>query len=163
MKAKITLLSILFVLSVGIASAQDYHSAIGLRLGYPLSISYKTFIKGSNALELTVGYRSWPGYNRFNIGGYYEHHTAIESAKGLMWYYGAGANIYFWSFDNGFRNGADYSSTSVGLSGVLGLDYKFTDAPINLSLDWIPTFFLNGYGDSFGAGYGGLAVRYTIN
>ncbi|MFZ1257293.1 MAG: hypothetical protein WAR77_13120, partial [Saprospiraceae bacterium] len=56
----------------------------------------------------------------------------------------------------------DFSSSSFGLSGCLGLDYKFADYPINLSADWIPTFFINGFGDGFGAGYGALAVRYVF-
>jgi hypothetical protein len=29
---------------------------------------------------------------------------------------------------------------AAGLDGVLGLDYKFKGAPINLSLDWQPSY-----------------------
>lgn len=161
MKTKITLL-ILFVCINYPSQAQNYTTAIGLRLGYPFSASYKTFINENNAIEITAGYRGWTYYKWFNIGGYYQHHTPIESADGLSWYYGGGINLYFWSFDNSYFNSKDYSSTTLGLSGVLGLDYKFKDTPINVSLDWIPTFFLSGYGDGFGGGYGGLSVRYVL-
>src|SRR6185503_15865875 len=43
------------------------------------------------------------------------------------WFYGAGAYV-------GFENGDTY----LGPTGIIGLDYKFTNAPINLSLDWKP-------------------------
>ncbi len=46
--------------------------------------------------------------------------------------------------------------------GVLGLDYKFTDAPVNLSLDWAPILFVNGYDNGFRGAYGALSARYTL-
>jgi hypothetical protein len=160
MKTKILSTMLALFLFAAVSQAQDYKSAIGLRLGYPLSATYKTFISDQAALELVAGFRTFSGYSWFNVGGYYEVHKEIPSVAGLKWYYGAGANIYFWSFDSGFNGG---STTSIGLSGVLGLDYKFADAPLNISVDWIPTFFLNGYGNGFAGGYGALAARYTIN
>ncbi len=159
MKTKIFSAMITIFLFAAVTQAQDYKTAIGLRLGYPLSISYKTFISEKGALEGVAGFRSFSGYSWFNIGGYYQHHTEIPSVDGLKWYYGGGANVYFWSYDSGF---AGSGSTSIGLSGVLGLDYKFSDIPLNISVDWIPTFFVNGFGNGFAGGYGALAGRYTI-
>ncbi len=153
------LMALLFVASV--SQAQDYKSAVGLRLGYPLSVSYKTFISDRGAFEGVAGFRSYVGYSWFNVGAYYQHHNEISSVDGLRWYYGAGANVYFWSYDSGFLNAG--STTSIGISGVLGLDYKFNDLPLNLSVDWIPTFFVNGFGSGFGGGYGALAARYVLN
>ena len=140
--------------------AQDYKSAIGLRLGYPLSVSYKTFISEKSALEGVVGFRSFSGYSWINVGGYYQIHNEIPSVDGLRWYYGAGPNVYIWSWDKSFVNPG--SNTSIGISGVIGLDYKFNDLPLNVSVDWIPTFFVNGFGSGFGGGYGALAARYTL-
>ncbi len=45
--------------------------------------------------------------------------------------------------------------------GVIGLDYKFKDAPINVSLDWQPSFNFVGY-NYFEGGWGGLGIRYTF-
>ncbi len=160
MKTKIfTVLAFAFLFSVT-TNAQDYKSAIGLRLGYPLSISYKTFLSEKGAFEATAGFRSYAGYSWFNVGAYYQVHNDIPSVSGLRWYYGAGANAYFWSWDSNFINPG--SSTSFGISGVLGLDYKFADIPLNVSVDWIPTYFINGYGSGFSGGYGALAARYTF-
>lgn len=161
MKFRILLVLAIAAISYS-ADAQDYKSAIGLRLGYPLSVSYKTFINDKGAIELTAGYRSWTYYNWFNFGAYYQHHMAIKSVDNLSWYIGGGANAYVWSFDNDYYPNNDFSSFSLGISGVIGLDYKFANIPLNISLDWIPTFFVNGFGDGFGGGYGGVAVRYVL-
>lgn len=144
--------------------AQDYTSAIGLRLGYPLSVSYKHFLGGgSNAIEAFAGFRSYSGYGWFNIGALYQVHKPIPDVEGLSWYFGGGASVFFWNYDNGFVFGdKNDSTTSIGILGNLGLDYKFVNAPINLSLDWVPAFFVNGYASGFGGGYGALSVRYVL-
>ena len=152
-------IALLFVTSV--SQAQDYKSAVGLRLGSPLSVSYKTFISEKGAFEGVAGFRSYSGYSWFNVGAYYQHHNEIASVDGLKWYYGAGANVYFWSWESNFIDPG--STTSIGISGVLGLDYKFADYPVNLSLDWAPTFIVgSSYINGFGAGYGALSARYTF-
>lgn len=160
------LLTAFFVCGSFALQAQDYNSAIGLRLGSPSSISYKTFINGSHALEGYVGFRSYGFGSWINISGAYLVHNDIGDVDGLMWYYGGGVSAFFWNYDNDLFGADDYSSTSFGIQGYLGLDYKFDGAPVNISLDWIPTFFLGGdlnLGSNFGGAYGSLAVRYTLN
>ncbi len=158
---KLLFLALFLCLFAAAASAQEYRSAIGARLGYPLSASYKHFISAPGAIELFAGTRGWTTYRWFNVGGIYQHHFPIEGVSGLKWYVGGGASIFFWSYGDAFVG--SYGSTSFGVLGVLGLDYKFTEAPINLSLDWVPLLFLNGFGRGFGSGYGALSVRYTLN
>lgn len=143
-------------------NAQEYGSAIGLRLGYPLSLTYKTFISESSAVEVFGGLRGFSGYSWINVGGAYQVHKPIEGVDGLNWYFGGGASVFFWSYKNTF-GGDTSSSTTFGVLGNLGLDYKFEDSPINLSADWMPIYFFNGFGSGFGGGYGALAVRYTLN
>ena len=144
------------------ASAQEYKSAIGLRLGSPLSISFKQFISEPGAIEVFAGFRNYSGYGWFNIGGLYQHHFGLEDVTpGLKWYVGGGASAFFWNYDYDLP-GEDDTNVSIGILGNLGLDYKFTTAPINLSVDWVPSIFINGYGSGFGAGYGALSVRYTF-
>ena len=147
--------------------AQGYEKAIGLRLGYPVSISYKMFLNNSNnAIEAFVNYRSQKvfsyGWTRVGVGAAYQVHNPISEVDGLQWYYGGGASLYFWTYDDGFADFADEANLSLGIQGYLGLDYKFANAPVNLSLDWVPTFYISEYGDGFGADNGALAVRYTF-
>ncbi|MCB0376150.1 MAG: hypothetical protein KDD04_09555 [Sinomicrobium sp.] len=142
--------------------AQDYGSAIGLRLGYPLSLTYKTFINDNGAIEVFGGLRGYSYYSWINVGAAYQVHKPIEGVDGLMWYFGGGASVFFWTYKSGFP-GDNSSSTTFGILGNLGLDYKFPNSPINISADWMPMFFINGYLSGFGGGYGALAVRYTLN
>lgn len=161
---KITLLfSMLFVMAVASnLKAQDYNSAIGLRFGYPLSISYKTFLTESNALELYAGYRGYSGiYSYFTVGGLYEIHKPINGVDGLSWYYGGGVSVQFFTYDNSYVFSDDNGSLGVGISGVLGLDYKFADAPFNLSVDFLPTIRFGGW-DSGYYSWGALAARYVL-
>lgn len=144
-----------------VGSAQRYSSAVGARLGYPLSLSYKTFVSESTAVEGILGYRGFSGYSWITIGAALQKHNAIGDVDGLAWYYGGGASVFLFNFDNDFF-GDNSSTTSFGIQGYLGLDYRFADIPLNLSVDWVPTFFVNGFGSGFGGGYGALAARYIL-
>lgn len=141
------------------AQAQNYKSAVGLRLGSPISASFKTFVNESSALEAYASFRSFAGYSWFSVNGAYQIHKPIDSVDGLNYYFGGGAGVYFWSFDFG----GDSATTTLGLQGYLGLDYTFKDTPINLTVDWVPTLFINGFSSGLGAGFGSLGVRYTLN
>lgn len=142
------------------SNAQEYKSAIGLRLGFPASITYKHFISEQGAIEAIAGFRAYRNYSWTNLGAAYEHHNPFPEVEALKWYYGGGASLFFWNYDRGFEGDGNMS---IGLFGVLGLDYKVKDTPLNLSVDWMPLIFLNGYGSGFGGGYGALSARYTIN
>ncbi len=107
--------------------AQDYKTAIGIRLssGSPTlsnSVSVKYFLNDRDAVEGLVSYGT-----RFGIGGLFERHQLIGATPALTWFYGAGGYV-------GFQSGNTY----LGPTGITGLDYKFQNAPINLSLDWKP-------------------------
>jgi hypothetical protein len=164
---KVFLLVPVFFLAMALtnsASAQEYKTAVGARLGFPVSASLKHFITDSHALEVYAGFRSWPGYNWVNISGAYQVHNPlnIEGIEGLQWYFGGGASVFFWNYRGSFLN--EFNSTTFGIQGYLGLDYAFPNTPINLSVDWVPTFFLGGgFLTGFGGGYGSLAVRYILS
>ncbi len=162
MKNLITLFALLLTLSFATSvKAQDYQSAIGLRLGYPTSVSYKFFVSKPAAIEVFAGFRGYSGYGWFNVGAAYQVHKPIQGVEGLKWYFGGGASAFFYNYKTGF-DFKNSSSVSLGILGNLGLDYKITNAPINLSLDWMPIFFIGGYTSGFGGGYGALSVRYTL-
>lgn len=114
------------------AAAQDqsqspnYRFAAGVRLSnssptLSSAISGKFFATNKTAVE---GIVAWG--NRFGIGALVEIHNQF-STPGLSWFYGGGAYV-------GFQD----SDTYFGPTGIVGLDYKFTNAPVNLSLDWKP-------------------------
>jgi hypothetical protein len=139
---------------------QDYKVAAGLRFGYPLSLTGKFFLNEKHAIEAMAGRRGYSYGSYFTLGGLYQIHSPIKSVEGLKWYVGGGAAAYMWSWKNSFVT--TESSTAIGLLGVVGLDYKIKDVPLSITADWMPTFFINGYGSGFAGGYGGLGVRYVF-
>lgn len=130
-------------------SSTSYQTALGVKF-YPGAISLKHFVNDQAALE-GLGYFWNKG---FRITGLYEIHGNISGAPGLKWYIGPGAHVGFYS--NKYGGGS-----SFGVDGVLGLDYKINSAPINLSLDWQPSFEF-GDGRGFTGNWGGFAIRYTF-
>jgi hypothetical protein len=159
----LAIFSLLFALQT--TKAQNYKSAVGLRLGYPTSISYKHFLNEKGAVEVTGGFRSFAGYARYvALNASYQQHTPIPTVEGLKWYAGGGLGVNFWSYDSFYKAlGVNTTSTTFSVFGMIGLDYKIANMPVNVSIDWAPTFFIgSGYYSGFGAGYGSLAARYTL-
>jgi hypothetical protein len=142
-------------------NAQVYSTAIGARLGYPLSASIKAFITDESAVEGYVGFRHWPDYRWVSINGAYQIHFPIEELPELQWYLGAGGGIYFWNYRVIGRERD--TQVGIGVQAYLGLDYTFEDVPLNLTIDWVPTVFLSGYRTGFGATYGNIGVRYVLS
>lgn len=145
----ITLLILSALLPAASLKAQDYRFALGVRLSNSSptlnnSVSGKYFITDKSAVEGLVSFGS-----RFGMGALLEIHKPLN-VQGLRWFYGAGAYL-------GFEDGDTY----LGPTGAIGLDYKFANAPINLSLDWKPELDImpdiNFVPDAFG-----LTVRFTF-
>lgn len=146
--------------------AGPYKTAIGVRLGSPLSVSLKHFLAESIAVEGYIGTRGYSFYRWTNISAAVQIHKPLTfegEIEGLSYYYGVGGSAFFWNYNDGFI-ATSLGTTTFGVQGYLGLDYGFENLPINLSLDWIPTFFVGdvALGSSFGAGYGTLGVRYSF-
>jgi hypothetical protein len=137
-------------------TAQDYTTAVGLKF-YPGSISIKHFTEKNKAIEGLAYF--WNYGNRFT--GLYEIHGDINEVDRLRWYIGPGAHIGFWNDTWKTNYPARATGVAIGLDGVLGLDYKLKEAPINISIDWQPSFNLIGY-SYFESGWGGLGIRYTF-
>jgi hypothetical protein len=161
---KIITMAVIFTVAVSMqANAQSmgstYKTALGVKFYPGAGITLKHFIKSNAALE-GIGYFWRDG---MRVTGLYEFHGDINGAPGLKWYVGPGAHIGFWN-DRYWRDryGRRRGGAVVGIDGVLGLDYKFKGAPINMSVDWQPSFEFGDYGDGFSGNWGGFAIRYTF-
>lgn len=157
---KIFLACVLLFSAVSFSFAQSmgstYKTALGVKF-YPGAISLKSFTQTNKGLEGLAYF--WNDGFRFT--GLYEIYGDINGAPGLKWYVGPGAHVGFWSdhWKNGHKK--EDASVAIGVDGVLGLDYKINGAPLNLSIDWQPSFNFVGY-TYFEGGWGGLGIRYTF-
>src|SRR6185436_6040851 len=129
------------------ANAQYYNTGIGVRLGGLTSgITVKHFVNSSAAIEGIASF----GYRAFVLTGLYEKHNNIANANGLTWLYGGGAHLGFFRYGGYYYvykyHGNHYyyveregdNAVIGGLDLILGMDYKFNNAPLNISLDLKP-------------------------
>jgi hypothetical protein len=156
---KLLLLSLFSAAIIFSASSQSYKTGIGVRLSSSPamvnnSISLKHFLNERSAIEALFSFG-----DPLAIGALYEVHKPF-STEGLQWFYGGGGYLGFvksWN-PNKQRNETD---ANFGAQGVLGLDYKFANIPLNLSLDWKPE--LNLVSDiNFEPAAIGLTARFTF-
>lgn len=140
------------------ASAQ-YRTGLGIRLSSsaPIvnnSISVKHFINDKTAIEglISMG-------DPLAFGALVEFHKPL-AASGLQYFYGAGGYLGFQKEynPNKLRNETE---VHFGAQGIVGLDYKFSNVPLNISLDWKPE--LNIVSDiNFEPAAIGFTARFTL-
>ncbi|MEM6321310.1 MAG: hypothetical protein AAF960_26870 [Bacteroidota bacterium] len=142
-------------------SAQLYDTALGVRLGAPLSLSYKKIINEDKVIEGYLGTRKVGDFRFVNLSAAYQFVQPVDlwSIEELYYYYGGGASIYLWSIDGEGNN----QRVSPGLQGYLGLEYTFADRPLNLTVDWIPSLFFSGNISGLRGGYLAIGVRYVLS
>jgi len=149
MKKLLLLLLVVFSFSLTTKAQNEssYKNAIGVRLGSNVpaiksGITYKHFI-GNNALEGILSFGDGVG-----ICGLYEIHKPL-STENLQWLIGFGGYVNF------------SSDSKVGAAGIIGLDYKFSNIPLNLTVDWKPELnIITKVG--FEASGVGFSARFTF-
>lgn len=152
---KIVLTLLLSVGIVVLVNAQDYKTGIGIRGGPFTGLTIKHFVSEKAAFEGLLQTR-WSG---FDVTGLYEiHNSSAFNVDRLNWYYGFGAHIG--SYDAKYAPWGTTGSV-IGIDGIIGIEYNFSEAPINIGLDWKPAF--NLVGDTHLRGDGGaLSIRYIF-
>ena len=141
------------------ASAQEYKTALGVRLSSSAaavnnSISIKHFINEKAAIEGLFSFG-----DPLAFGALLELHKPFPSS-GVKYYYGGGAYLSFIKTFNPNKQ-INETNASFGAQGVIGLDYKFNNVPLNISLDWKPE--LNLVSDiNFEPAAIGFTVRFTF-
>lgn len=138
-------------------------TGVGIRLGTDPGITVKHFVRPNGAIEgiLHTGYRG------VLITGLYEWQKPLGNAAGLSGFLGAGGHIGLfdrWGVYRYNRYGEVvyvYNRPSIGIDGIIGLEYAFQGAPITLGIDLKPTLdFYYGYAYSFIDG--ALSIRYVF-
>jgi hypothetical protein len=136
------------------ANAQNesaYRSALGIRLGSTVpavksGVTYKQFIGSNKALEAIVSFG-----DGVTVCGLYQIHKSFgSSSENIQWLYGFGGYV-----------GIGNKEKNFGGAGIIGLDYKFKEIPLNLTLDWKPELnIVSKIG--FEASGIGLSARFTF-
>ena len=69
-------------------------------------------------------------------------------------------HIGFYDGNNAYWGEPGITYTVVGIDGILGLEYTFSEVPICLGLDWKPELNLIGYTGVWSEG--ALSIRYVF-
>ena len=136
--------------------ATPYKHALGVKM-YPSAISYKQFYRTNKALEI-LGYFTLDG---FRTTAMVEKYMPIDGNENLTWYVGYGAHLGLWSEEWKKNNPNHRAGIALGVDGILGMDYKIKNAPLEISVDWQPSFNFVG-ASYFESGWAGIGVRYTF-
>ncbi len=133
------------------ATGPHYKSAIGAKV-WPFAANFKTFVGNRDrAVELLAYFN-----NGFRVTGLYEFHTDLTTQGNLKLYVGFGGHAGY------YTKTGDKDGMTLGVDGVAGLDYKFNKIPLNLALDWQPSFEFITPSTGFQGNRGGLAVRFAL-
>lgn len=130
----ITVLMILSFASGVKAQEAPRQIEAGIRLGLPLGVTGRYFFTEHSAGEAIVGL-----YNKTaSLTALYQYHFDLSTltVEGFGWYAGGGMHI-------GTRDIDGSQEFLVGVDGIAGINYNFSNIPLNLSLDWKPAIHFN--------------------
>lgn len=152
---KIIILALAVLIGASAASAQSYKHAVGLKIGYDISLTYKQNLSEANSFDVGLDLSFFGGYFGVSAYGFYNWQWNIDAVPGLNWYVGPGAHVGLYA--GGF---------GASVHGQIGLEYKFNNIPLALSLDYAPGLGFYATQGAFAIGYagtyGGLGVKYTF-
>lgn len=141
--------SILMFSLAGYSQMPGGEMSIGARLGGASGVSFKKHARSNkSAIELIGSWNFNSKNDGFLLAGTFQK-LAPLSGNRLSALFGAGPAVVFGD------------KTSAGLAGIIGFDWRVTN-PINLQLDWMPTWYFIGESD-FASNNVAVTVRYVLN
>lgn len=152
---KVILLFVFIASMVEATMAQQNDQAIGVRLGWGAELSYQHPLKSKTRLEVDLGLGGWD-HGGFLLTGVHQWIGNIDG--GLDWYAGLGPQLgsVWYKTDNVW-----YQNFGLGIAGQVGLQYSFP-IPLQISLDYRPSWFIIPSERGFGYGDLALGLRYRF-
>lgn len=157
---KLIVLFIVLLISINIYS-QTYQHAIGVRVGDSPGISYKFIPNRYTGIETILHYQNY--IQGVLITVLYEKHAEAFHISNLNWFYGAGAHIEISDGNSEYwrdRDPGKKSVMTIGVDGIVGLEYEIGVIPITGGLDFKP--FLDIIGQRSLWADVALTIRYII-
>lgn len=148
------ILTVLFVLTIFLQlkiNAQDRGFGLGIILGEPSGVSGKLWTTSENAFDFGAAW-SFSGDGDLLLQADYVWHIfrLIPVSEGkLPFYVGVGGRVVF------------SNKAKFGVRVPLGLDYLFSNAPVDIFLELVP--ILNLAPDTDFDFNGGIGVRYWFH
>ena len=145
---RIVLMGSICILTGISAGAQVYENAAGIRAGYSSGISYKRFfLHAANAIGADVFYNN----HGLHLSGQFLTH--LEADRKSRWLVYGGGGPFGGQWDE---------ELSLGICGVIGVEYLIRDLPLNVGVDWRPLLNLYRHFDYDLLDFG-ITIRYRFS
>jgi opacity protein-like surface antigen len=158
---KTLLFAFILALASSTAFSQVNPHALGIRFGggnsFGTEISYQHGLSDINRLEVGLGLKTHSDWSGFNLAGAYQWVWNIEG--GFNWYAGPGAQLGSWSYKSGVEGSND--GFYIGILGQIGIEYNFSEVPIQIGIDTRPVIGLINSSDDFDIDLS-LGIRYVF-
>jgi len=126
--------------------------SIGPRLGGSAGLSFKFHNKTNrSAIEFITANSFDDKIDGFTLGAMFEKLAPLNGDSRLSAVGGTGVNLNF------------KGVTKIGVSGILGFDWRIKSAPLTFQLDWLPTLFFINVKSTFNGVNAAFTARYVIN
>ena len=142
MKQTLQIFVIFLVISLSATYAQK-NFGIGIILGEPSGLSAKLYTGSNNAFDFAAAW-SFKGNGNLLLQADYVWHSSLTGELAL--YYGIGGRVIF------------QDDPRVGARIPIGLDYRFSSAPIDIFVELVPILDLIP-STNFNLG-GGIGIRF---
>jgi hypothetical protein len=159
---------LLVLLSFGLR-AQDYEGSVGIRGGVSSGFTYKIMLNDERAFEGIFSFRK----HGMQFTGMLLNHQPFlfKLSDKLFAYHGMGVHVGYYGRGRCKTSGSNhtecgssrYFSPSIGIDGMLGVEYRIIKIPLVLAIDYKP------YIDVFGTHFFSsnfydfaLAAKYTF-
>ncbi len=146
------------ILALGLSSfaeAQVNDRAIGGRFGWGGELSYQHPLSSATRLEADLGLYGWGNHGDFVLTGIHQWLFAPNGGFNLFAGLGPQLGSYWWDRE-------DRHTFGLGIAGQFGLEYNFGEVPLQLSLDWRPSWAIIPSGRGFGYQGVGFGIRYRF-
>ncbi|ASZ13946.1 hypothetical protein KTO58_04375 [Chitinophaga pendula] len=144
----------------------NYSTALGVRVNpYLIGFTIKHFLSGPHAIEGIV-HTNLTNNKNVTFTGLYEYHWNAFGHPEWNLYAGGGVHIGVYDRFDYDRKRWDRKGNgtyaTVGMDGIIGVEYTFKKIPLNLSADLKPFFHFSGETNFIGEEIGGISARYTF-
>lgn len=154
------ILAVFFALAVFTALASAQPRAVGFRAGGSVDLSYQHCFDSRDFLQadLGVNYLKYSG-GLLNV----TYNFIVGNVKQFNFFVGPGGHVGFYYKDGTPPPGSSEKISATfafGLTGQMGAEYMFKKIPLNLSVEWRPTWSI--VGNVFDPSSICLGVRYRL-
>lgn len=143
---KVVCLFMLFIISYGHSKAQQYDRSAGIRLGGSSGLTFKKFIVDEQSIEAIISNRR--SGIQLTILHLIHQPMHVSFNENFYFYYGVGGHVgseEYSGIDKELSNAdptefnyIEKNYLTMGIDGMIGIEYRMLSVPITLSLDLKP-------------------------